>query len=607
MNRTTQSNHALSAHSSDVPPAIPARDPARQIFQEQVSTLYRLMPAVLMTNFIVGSAMLHGLWGIVSQDRLSLWMGLMLLVLAVRLLTYMAYRRTAGDGGGGGGHAAFIFTLGTGLTGLLWGSASVALFPEQGLEYQLFIMFILMGMGAGAVLSLSAYLPAFYAFFPVSMLPSSGMLFLQDDPIHTALAVMTVVYVGALSYFAHNINRSQRLTLTLRFENVQLVEQLRRQKEEAVQANSAKTRFLAAASHDLRQPLHALTLFTSTLDEYIHYPKVKQVVHQISATVQALHTLFNALLDISRLEAGVLLPEKAHFKLDGMLQKLRQAFLPEAASKGLSLVFEPCDVSVHSDPVLLEQVLRNYLSNAIRYTAQGGIRVTCGPQQGYVRIAVHDTGAGISAEHHQAIFQEFHQLNNPERDRGKGLGLGLAIVERIATLLGHPIGLSSTPGKGSVFWIDVEAGGAVALTQGSDDLAENNMPPVHGAWIVVIDDEIDIRLATQLLLESWGCRVIAVASEEEAVQALRRLRVIPHGIIADYRLRQQRTGIQAIQRLHRDIQADIPALIITGDVAAERLREVSRSGFRVLHKPVPPMQLRAFVRNAQKHRHAGQH
>jgi signal transduction histidine kinase/CheY-like chemotaxis protein len=605
MIRPVKTSHAMPALSSRAAAAASAGDQSRRIFLEQVSTLYRYMPPVLATNFIVSSAMLYGLWGIVSQTRLAAWMGLMLLVLGARLATCIFYRRSTGSGSGQ--RAAIIFTLGTGLTGLLWGSAGVALFPAQNLEYQLFIMFILMGMGAGAVLSLSAYLPAFYAFFPVSMLPSSLVLFLRDDPIHTALGVMTLVYVGALSYFAHNINRSQKLTLTLRYENVQLVEQLRRQKEEAVQANSAKSRFLAAASHDLRQPLHALTLFTSTLDEYIRYPKVKQVVNQISASVHALHTLFNALLDISRLEAGVLLPEKAHFRLDDMFEKLKHAFLPEADAKGLRLVFEPRHFAVRSDPVLLEQVLRNYLSNAIRYTTQGGIDIVCSPENGNIRISVRDTGEGIPAEHHQAIFREFHQLSNPERDRSKGLGLGLAIVERIATLLDHPIGVQSTPGKGSVFWIEVEAGVAAALAEPSDGVGENNGQPVDGAWIVVIDDEIDIRIATRHLLESWGCRVIAAASEEEAMAELRRLRVIPHGIIADYRLRQNRTGVQAIERIQQEISADIPAVIITGDIAVERLREASLSGLQVLHKPVPPLKLRAFIRNAQKRRRSTQH
>ncbi len=604
MNRKIPPRHASPKPASSTPASIPGVGQAPQIFIEQVSTLYRSMPPIMATNLIVSGAMIYGLWGIVAQTRLILWISAMMTVLVARLLSYIAYRRR--NSPDSSMPYAVIFTIGTGLTGLLWGSAGVVLFPVQGLEYQLFILFILLGMGAGAVLSLSTYLPAFYAFFPITMLPTSLVLFLQNGPIYTALAIMTLVYVIALSFFAHNINRSLRLTLSLRFENVQLVEQLRQQKEEAVEANSAKSRFLAAASHDLRQPLHALTLFTSTLDEYIHYPKVKKVVNQINSSVNALHTLFNALLDISRLEAGALLVEKVHFKLEDLFAKILDAFLHEADAKGLRLIFEPCHVAVYSDPILLEQVLRNYVSNAIRYTNEGTISITCRSDHGHIRISVSDTGVGIPVENHQAIFREFHQLGNPERDRSKGLGLGLAIVERIATLLEHPIGLESDLAKGSVFWIDVDTGVPTGLTERGSGISENNGHPVEGVWIVAIDDEIDIREATRLLLESWGCRVIAVASEEEAMDELKRLDVIPHGIIADYRLRQNRTGIQAIERIQRDIAEDIPALIITGDIAVERRHDVCHSDFQVLHKPVSPLKLRAFVRNAEKHRRAKQ-
>jgi signal transduction histidine kinase len=217
------------------------------------------------------------------------------------------------------------------------------------------------------------------------------------------------------------------------------------QRDEAERANIAKSKFLAAASHDLRQPLHALRLFTSALDERIRYPDVRRIVSNINDSVRALEGLFSALLDVSRLDAGVLQPVLRHFRLQELTGRLMKDYAPEAEVKGLRLACVPTEAVVYSDPALLERILRNYVSNAIRYTDVGEVTMLCIEDDRNVRIEVRDTGIGIAPEQQRDIFNEFYQLHNPERDRTKGLGLGLAIVDRVARLLDHPIAVRPLP------------------------------------------------------------------------------------------------------------------------------------------------------------------
>lgn len=573
----------------------------QRILVEQVRILYRTLLPILAITLIVGSGTLYGLWGVAPDEVLSVWMGLLLLMVLMRVMTYIAYRRSFRPE-----HAArhgLYFILGSGAAGLLWGVGGVVMYPAQGLEYQLFILVVLVGMGAGSLSSLTTYLPAFFAYFPTSMLPISIKLILGGDPLHLSLGIMVFAYILALCYFGLNINRALIQSFKLRFENIELVEQLRQQKDEAEQANIAKTKFLAAASHDLRQPLHALSLFTSVLDESIQYPKVRRVVDQIKASVHALQSLFNALLDISRLEAGVMKVEKCDFHLQGVFEKLANDYTPQAREKGLQISWPACAAVVRSDPNLLEQILRNYISNAIRYTERGEVSIQCTAHGEQVCIQVSDTGIGIPEKERQAIFREFHQLGNPERDRSKGLGLGLAIVQRTASLLEHAIAVHSEPGRGSTFSINVdEATLPEQEKTAAVHIDKQDEKKQTAALVVVIDDEASVLEATRSLLELWDCAVITATDTAEALDRLGRQTRTPDAIIADYRLRQNQSGIDAIRAIHAHYHAAIPALIVTGDIAAERLREVNGSGYPVLHKPVAPARLRAFLRNIESRR-----
>jgi len=578
-------------------PQINSASLSQNVLIEQIKILYRFLLPVLAVNFLVSIALIYGLWHVVSQTALIVWISLFIPVLALRVISYILYRRNFEASQVQ--RYAIYFVIGTGVTGLLWGIFGMILYPSGALDYQLFILFVLVAMGAGSVSSLTIYLPAFYAYFPISMLPIAFRLMFDGGSIELSLGLMTLVYTLALSYFGKNINHSLKESLQLRFENIDLVEQLRQQKEEAELANVSKSKFLAAASHDLRQPLHALTLFTSVLDETTQSTQQRKVVDRIKASVNALQSLFNALLDISRLEAGVMKVEKTDFHLAPLFKKIANDVDTQAKQEGLKINWPDCDYAVHSDPSLLERILRNYLSNAIRYTNKGEVSVTCYSNNNLLTINVIDTGIGIPEKEQQAIFHEFHQLNNQERDRSKGLGLGLAIVQRTARLLGHSIKVESRPGEGSTFSISLERANITAKPETSATTV-HELPVYEGDLLVaVIDDEYSVREGMQALLETWGCEVFAAASQDEILATLRQKGRPPDGIIADFRLRENKTGIEVIHAIHAEFNHAIPALIVTGDIAVDRLREVNNSGFQVLHKPVAPLKLRNFIRNLQ--------
>ena len=570
---------------------------AQQILHERIAVLYQYQPALLIINAIVSAATAYGLESVVPRAALAIWGAVAIVALALRFAFYLAFRRARSRRAYESlARGAVICSA---VSGTVWGAAGFFLFLPESLEYQLFILFVLMGMGAGAISSLTAYMPAFYAFLPVCLIPIGLQLLDVGDPIHVALGTMTFAYLAALSFFARTLNRTIIESLRLRFQNIDLVRELSEQRDTAERANIAKSKFLASASHDLRQPLHALALFASALRERSRYPELRGIVDSIESSVRALTKLFDALLDVSRLDSGVLQPTLQHFRLDELCERLLNDYACEAQAKGLRLECAACDVVVRSDAALLEQVLRNFLSNAIRYTHAGSISIACSCGGTTLRIAVTDTGIGIPADQHGEIFKEFHQLHNSERDRTKGLGLGLAIVERIARLLRHPVHVQSAPGRGSCFSILVPLGDPACVTSERCEVVAPT-EDLAGLCAVVVDDESDIRYGMRVLLDQWGCKAILAGSEEEAVDALRASACVPDVILADYRLRNERTGIQAVERLRHEFGADIPALIVTGDTAAERLREAKQSGYELMHKPVYPAALRAFLRNAHR-------
>ncbi len=370
------------------------------------------------------------------------------------------------------------------------------------------------------------------------------------------------------------------------------------EKAAAEQANMAKSRFLAAASHDLRQPLHALTLFVAALKARINYPEVRTLVEHIEASAAAMESLFNTLLDISRLDADVIEVKAVHFAADHLAQRMRQQFSALAAEKGLRLRIRAAPFHLYGDPLLLERILFNLVSNAIRYTEKGGVLVGWRRRGRHVRVEVWDTGQGIPKDKQQNIFQEFVQLGNPERDRAKGLGLGLAIVSRLGRLMGCRVEVESVPGRGSVFSLLIPLGAAEQAHANRTPASDAGFPP--DILVMLVDDERAILQGMQELFDSWEVDLIAAQNADDALATCHLAERVPDLILCDFRLPGARNGIEVVDYLRARLGSAIPAVILTGDTAPETIQALSAGGFTVLHKPVRPARLRALLMHLLK-------
>lgn len=567
-----------------------AAGPFMQLRAQLIASMYARTRSIVITFFASGLLSVAFVSTRVQVRWLLIWFILLLVVLAARVILLRRYQRAAPAAEEASRWARYFVVMSV-IVGVFWASSGyvlLALFPVDPVV-SIFVFTLSIGFVAGAASGLASHLPAFFAFSIPLMLPLAIVFLFRGGDLHLTLLGMLVIFFAFQVAYARNGYRASVDSIIMRFDNLHLI-------AEAEAANVAKSKFLAAASHDLRQPLHALILFVSALNERIGADQMRKIVANINVSARALEQLFAALLDISRLDAGVIQPRLRTFRLQELFDLLRNDYAAETQSKGLTFSCPPTDFIVHTDPQLLERILRNYLSNAIRYTARGEIALRCVMQDKTIRIDVADSGKGIPHDKHEEIFREFHQLENPERDRTKGLGLGLAIVDRLAKLLEHPIGLTSGVATGSVFHVVVPEGDVGNVGPLHSPEVESGVD-LSGMLVLVIDDEISIREGMNTLLGQWGCKLILAGSEEEAVELLHQQGVVPDVVIADYRLREEKTGIQAIRRVHVECGIDMPGLIIAGDTAPERLREVAASGFPLFHKPVPPSQLRAFLQS----------
>jgi signal transduction histidine kinase/CheY-like chemotaxis protein len=359
------------------------------------------------------------------------------------------------------------------------------------------------------------------------------------------------------------------------------------------EANLSKSRFLAVASHDLRQPLHALNLFAAQLRSEKEPAERERLAVRIDTAVANMNELFNALLDISKLDAGAMSANISEFPVNRVLNRIGATFTQAARDKGLRLRVVASSAWIRSDAILIEQILLNLVSNAVRYTSAGGIVVGCRRVEGALRIDVCDSGIGIAADQQRSIFSEFYQVAAPERNSKVGLGLGLAIVERVCAVLEHPIALTSTLGKGSRFSISIprvpaRVGPAMAAASGAAA-----PDPLRGKLIVIIDDDPLALEGMGGLLRSWGCGVVTAQSASEAVTNLDGN--APDLIVSDFHLQDGRTGIDAIAELCNAFGGSIPAFLLSGDMSVERLREIQATSHHLLHKPANPMTLRAIM------------
>jgi signal transduction histidine kinase/ActR/RegA family two-component response regulator len=557
-----------------------AMDPIRA---EAIRTMYDQMhntafAAVVITLYMIATAAPFTAW-----LTIAIWVVAQIAVQLLRAVMLRAFRRSA-PSDDALLRWAHIFLAHQALVGLLWG-ATIFLFFHPGEPITLaLVLCCLYSIAAGGVPAQAYYPPSLYIM----------------------VGVASSLFAVTMAGFCRIQSRAVAEGFRIRFENIALVEALTEQKAAADEARHkaelaslAKSQFLAAASHDLRQPLYALSLFSASLDELRLDAEGKAVVGNIQDSIAVMESLFDGLLDVSKLEAGVVRPRLAAVSADAMFDRLSQVFRPIALERGLDLRFRSNGEWVRSDSALLEQVLSNFVSNALRCTPKGGILVAARTRRDEVLFEVWDTGTGISDEDRERIFEEFVQLGNPERDRRKGLGLGLSIARRAAALIDGQISLASRLGLGSRFGLAQPRGTALLATGTSNDLAlTNNVATIarsHDLPVLLVDDDRDVRAALGDLLGRWGVHYEAFADADTALA-----RIAAGGrfglTLADYRLSGNINGLELIAAIAVHHPApQPPAVLITGDFDAALLAAADACGVPLLHKPLRPADLRVLL------------
>jgi signal transduction histidine kinase/CheY-like chemotaxis protein len=564
-----------------------------QVAAERVRGLYRSAPVgVLSALFGVGILC----WVLIHTDpsltvRVLSWLGATTAIALGQMILCWAYWRSRPADADWRLWAA-LFSATCFIEGCRFAFGEIGLAAPGSLVEQLWVLLVLCTAIASSVSSLGSYTPAFYALLAPATVPFAIWSASHGDTIHWVLSILDAVLAGALALLGREQGRSLTEALRLKFENIELAQDLIFQKERAEAANAAKTTFLAAASHDLRQPLHAMGLFLDALQGRRLEAPARRLTTQIGESLHAMDGLFNALLDISSLDAGVTKRSDKVFAIQPLLERIGREFAFQARAKGLELTVQPCSLAIRTDPILLEEMLRNIVSNAVRHTRRGRILVGCrrGPR---LAIGVWDTGPGIAAENRQKIFEEFFQLSNPERDRRNGLGLGLAITKRLAVLLDCPVELRSTPGKGSAFLVSAP----LAVREAETEAAGESMAPLGaGAGrVLVVDDEVSVQHAMRASLQGWGYQVVTAESAAEALERLGDR--LPSLMFCDWRLRGHETGDRVVDAIRAAFGAAIPAVLITGDTTPALLAQISGTGLTLLHKPVVAGKLRATAAN----------
>jgi len=577
---------------NEVQPLAPDRPLSDLINAEQIDMLYRQSPTSIVGN-MTGALVLAGAF--YSQRPtwlIASWVGCMAVLQISRLILYLRYRRN-GLRQSDVSRAFVTWTAGAGVTGLLYGSTAVLFFMSGHDLYQALLTVLIFGITASAIPLIGCYIPSFYMFTFPALIPFVARNLYEGDTPHLVLGLIEAAVMLGFASFARDYNRMLTESLRNRLEKQALADQLAAQNVAldqarivSEQANRSKTQFFAAASHDLRQPLHAMGLFASALTEQVREPRAAAVVTSINASVQALESLFNELLEISKLDSGIIKPHVVQFPLSRVFDRLRSEFAAEAAAKHVDLRVDQVNAIVSSDPVLLDRIMRNLISNAIRYTLRGQIAVTAEPCPAALRISVRDTGIGIRPEDQQRIYDEFMQLGNPGRTSKKGLGLGLSIVQRLASLLGYAIELQSHPGEGSTFSFEVPLSSGQALPEHAPKADANSRADLGGMLIVVIDDESAIVEGMTVLLTGWGAEVIGLTSGEGALDAVYAAGKIPALLIVDHRLGTNEDGIALAQRLRRELDPEIPALLVSGSITPELAEQARIAGLDFLLKPV---------------------
>lgn len=564
----------------------------QRVLGEQIELLHKQAPSILAGTIISTGTLVWLLWAEpVVRANLLAWLVAVFAVVVLRWIGLVRYRADP-HRLDRGGYWGWWFTLGSALAGACMGYLGWGFFQPT----LLFLFPIALIMGAMVALSVPSagvFFPAHVAFNLLSMTPFMLRNYMEEGRLFFGQSFAILFLMVSCLLFAYRQQATIRKAIRLRFENIDLLERVMAESRAADQArnlaqeaNEAKSRFLAAASHDLRQPMQALSIFVQVLAEQVENRRLPDdaLVGNLQSSCEGLEVLVDSLLDLSRAEIGAVKPDIRDVPLQAALVQLRREFALQARAKGLRLRVRRSRHVVRTDAALLLRILRNLTSNALRYTERGGVLICARRRGDRVRVEVRDSGVGIPDAARDDIFREFYQVGNPERDRRKGLGLGLAIVDGLARQLGIRVDLRTAPGRGSVFAVELQQG-----VQGTDVPVVEQLPldVLQGRCIVVMDDEPMIRDAMQRMLSGWGCEVVVGETAEDVLRDLGGRS--PAAILADWRLREGRLGTQEAREVQRILGREIPTLLITGDMVPDAELE---AGLAVIRKPIQGFRLR---------------
>ena len=575
---------------------------------EEVRGAFDYMTASVAGNVAGMSVITLLFWSSTPRPFLLAWLLAFAVMLVLRLFMAQRFKRTSVSAEADWYRWQRWWNIGTLSSAAMWGATAWTFYPRGDSIQQIGLIITVYSLTIAVVTVLATQPLVFLAFGALGMLPMAARIASEGTPYGYQLAGILLLVFSLTTVLARSYRQVLRRAIDLKVRADGLLVQLRIEKQaaddarrEAEVANRAKTQFFTAASHDLRQPLHAMGLFAEALRQRVHEPEVAQLVNSINESVDALEGLFSELLDITRIDSGGIEVHAQHFVVGDIFRKLRLHFEPAAFEKGLALRLRGDKRVVFGDPLLVERILRNLVSNAIRYTNDGSVLVSCRQRGGKLLLQVWDTGVGIREQERVRIFEEFYQVPNSAAvspDQRRGLGLGLAIVKRLAGLMAAPLAVRSRPGHGTVFSLELPLGlaprAAAPQVPGKGPIRLT----LEGRLIVIVEDEPAVRAGLEVLLRGWGAEIMSfdsVSGSAHWAAGANPEVVKPDLLIVDYRLEEGKNGVDAIKALRARFGVAVPAILVTGSTMTGHDKDAQLHNFHLLIKPVVPNKLRAMI------------
>lgn len=576
---------------------------------QALDTLYRGAPLSALVGVVEAFFLSVLFWREVPASAIALWLAAFAAVRGLRIALGMAYRRRATAPGTRPAFWARGVVASALAQALAWGIGSWVLLAPANLVAEMALHIGLAAVVLGSVAQLAHHLPALAAYAAGVFGPLAARDLLVAQPLHYVLALASVL----MALYVWHAGRAQARTIARaaaqQRERQELIAALQRENEatrlarqEAEAAHASKAQFLAAVGHDLRQPLNAMQLLAYTLQQPTSRNRVEHLSASLMECASSMGAMVEGLLELSRLDARSITPRPTRFALQALLDELAGTFAVQAQAKGLVFSAQPSSAWVVGDRALLARVLSNLVSNAIRYTPAGFVRLQARTQGTAVEVSVEDSGVGIAAAELPRIFDEHYQIDHPGRDRSQGLGLGLATARRLCALLGLDLGVQSHPGQGSRFTLCLplaadapEPAGSTFITTGTEDAARE---PQALRRVLVLEDDAGSRTALTEVLQGWGCEVRAAASLHEALRQEPGPQR-PDALVVDWNLPHGVDGLMAVAALRSAIGHAVPALLVTAEATPELQARAAAAGLPLLPKPIAPMKLRAFLQSHQ--------